>query len=85
MLRMDQSNGLDHDIGTTAPLMAAELQSDQHGPAEVSRIFAGTKEYCLKCMAHGHILRQSGAHRLLSRGCTKCPADERVLAGLDDA
>ena len=74
-----------NDIATTAPLMASEFQSHQNTPADVTRVFAGTKEYWWKCVAHGHILRQSGARRLLSRGCPKCPAAERVLAGLDGA
>lgn len=74
-----------NDMGTTAPLMATEFQSDQNAPTDISRAFAGTKPYWWKCIAHGHILRQSGAHRLLSRGCPKCPADERVLSGLEGA
>ncbi|NYJ21118.1 zinc-ribbon domain-containing protein [Glaciibacter psychrotolerans] len=69
-----------NDLKTTQPVLVREFHPYLNGPTDPSRIFAGTKLYWWKCLAHGHVHNQSVLHRIASNGCPDCPPSERILA-----
>jgi len=67
-----------NDLATQDPLLATEWHSylNREDPRKV---FPGTKRYWWRCLAHRHPEQQSVPDRRLSRGCTSCLPEERIL------
>lgn len=69
-----------NDLASTQPTLVSEFHPYLNHPKVPSKLFAGTQLLWWKCMAHGHTYQQSVPHRVLSKGCPECPADERLLS-----
>lgn len=67
-----------NDIATTDPELATEWHSykNWHRPTDVTAI---DKLFWWKCSANGHEYPQTVDHRRKSKGCPKCPVEERIL------
>lgn len=72
-----------NDLATTDPLLTMEFHADLNGPKSPDLIFAGTDPYYWKCLAAGHVKRQSVPNRRKSKGCTGCEPEDRILAGFN--
>ncbi|TFC23370.1 zinc-ribbon domain-containing protein [Cryobacterium glucosi] len=68
-----------NDLASTQPILVTEFHPYLNHPKVPSKISAGTQLLWWKCTANGHTHQQSVPHRLLSKGCPKCPAEERIL------
>jgi DNA-directed RNA polymerase subunit RPC12/RpoP len=68
-----------NDLATTEPVLVLEWHPYLNTKTP-SKIFPGTDKHWWKCLANKHKYQQSVPHRIKSRGCPDCPAEERLLS-----
>jgi hypothetical protein len=68
-----------NDLATTEPILASEYHPYMNRRS-AEETLAGTARHWWLCKAHGHKTQQAVVHRIKSRGCSECPAHERILA-----
>jgi len=68
-----------NDLATTDPELVREWHSYLNWK-KPNEIFPGTALYTWRCLREKHVYEQSVPHRRKSKGCPKCPTDQRILA-----
>ena len=67
-----------NDLQSRFPLLAGEWHPDKNSPLKPSQLLPGNQKLWWLCRA-GHEQFETVPNRIRTRGCTRCPMEQRVI------